>query len=155
MSTMNMSRFTIIHISVCLTNRRLTIPIDGSRKHKFQLSWIISSSNWRSHSTSSVALSRAMNFNSIVERAMHVCLEYFQDTAAPPSMKTYPLMNFESFLFDIQFAHPNTLVVLLKIQCNAVQNHEYILNSMTTLVGDDFTPHQYEEEKKVTNAYII
>ena len=44
----------------------------------------ISLKKYQSHSASSPALSKAMNSDSIVEQAMHVCLEDFQDTAAPP-----------------------------------------------------------------------
>ena len=43
----------------------------------------ISFQNYRS-SPSSPALFKAINSDSIMERAMHVCLEDFQDTAAPP-----------------------------------------------------------------------
>ena len=63
----------------------------------------ISSKNWHSHSASSVTLSRAMNSDFIVECAMHVYFEDFQDIVAPLSIKTYPLMDFESFISDIQF----------------------------------------------------
>jgi hypothetical protein len=34
---------------------------------------------------------------------MHVCLEDFQDTSALPNIKTYLLMDFVSFVTDIQF----------------------------------------------------
>ena len=64
----------------------------------------IFSTNWRSHSASSVALSKAMNSNSIVDLAMHVYLEDFQETAAPSKVNTYSLMDFKSFISDIQFA---------------------------------------------------
>ena len=60
-----------------------------------------------SHSASSPALSRAINSDSIVDRAMHVCLEDFQDIAAPPKVNTYPLVDFVSVLSDIQFASVN------------------------------------------------
>ena len=39
--------------------------------------------NCRSHSASSPVLSKATNFDSIMKRAIQVCLEDFQDTAAP------------------------------------------------------------------------
>ena len=58
----------------------------------------------RSHSASSPALSYAMNSDSIIDLAMHVCFENFQDTIAPPRVKTYSLVDFESFESDIQFA---------------------------------------------------
>ena len=56
----------------------------------------ISSKNYRSYSTSSPALSKAINADSIVERTMHVFLEDFQDTAAPPRVNTCPLVDFDS-----------------------------------------------------------
>ena len=49
----------------------------------------IFSKNWHSHSTSLVALSRAINSDSIVNREMHISLKKFQDTTIPPSMKIY------------------------------------------------------------------
>ncbi|CAL5433238.1 unnamed protein product [Camellia sinensis] len=72
----------------------------------------ISSRKWRSHSASSPALSKAMNSDSIVDLAMQVCLEDFQDTAAPPRVKTYPLVDFKSLVSDIQFAsqYPSSTV---------------------------------------------
>ena len=51
--------------------------------------------NCRSHSTSFPALSKAINFDSIVERAMQVCLKDFQDTVAPPRVNMYPLVDFD------------------------------------------------------------
>ena len=48
----------------------------------------ISSKNYRSHPASSPALFKAINFDSIVERAMQVCLEDFQDIVVPPRVKT-------------------------------------------------------------------
>ena len=56
----------------------------------------ISSNKFRSHSASSPALSKVMNSDSIVERAIHVCLDDFQDIAPPPIVKTYPLVDFVS-----------------------------------------------------------
>ena len=44
-----------------------------------------------------------LNSDSIVDLAIHVCFEDFQDTTAPLSVKTYPLVDFESFESDIQF----------------------------------------------------
>ena len=63
----------------------------------------ISSKNCRSHSASPT-LSKAMNSDSIVERVIHICLEDFQDTAAPPRVNTYPLVNFDSSESAIQLA---------------------------------------------------
>ncbi|GKD32033.1 hypothetical protein Tco_1242811 [Tanacetum coccineum] len=36
-----------------------------------------------------------------MDLAITVCLEYFQDIAAPPSVNTYPLVDLESFMSDI------------------------------------------------------
>ena len=60
--------------------------------------------NYRSHSASSSALSISINFNSIVEWAIRVCLKYFQDTVGPPRVKTYPLVDFNLSESAIQLA---------------------------------------------------
>ena len=52
----------------------------------------ISFKNYRNHSASFPALSKAINSDSIVEWAMPVSLKDFQDTAAPPRVNTYPLL---------------------------------------------------------------
>ena len=64
----------------------------------------IASRKWRSYSASSSALSKAINSNSIVDLAKQVYFEDFQDTVAPPTVKTYPLVDFESLVSNIQFA---------------------------------------------------
>src|SRR5262249_6607117 len=64
----------------------------------------MSSKKFLSHSASSAALSNAINSDSIVDRAIHVCLEDFHETAAPPNVKTYPLVDLVSVLSEIQFA---------------------------------------------------
>ena len=51
---------------------------------------------------SSLALSRAINFNSIMVFAIHISLENFHDTTVSPIIKTYPLMDFEYLKSDIQ-----------------------------------------------------
>ena len=61
----------------------------------------ISFKNCRSYSASSLALSKAINFNSIVKWTIHVCLKDFQDTAAPPRVNMYPLVYFNSLEFAI------------------------------------------------------
>ncbi|CAN8307660.1 unnamed protein product [Cochlearia groenlandica] len=63
-----------------------------------------SSKKLRSHSASWAALSRAINSDSTVDLAMTVCLEDFQDTAAPAMVKTYPLVDFEFLESAIQLA---------------------------------------------------
>ena len=88
-----MSKLTNIHITLYPTNLA-----DTGFNHLE-----ISFKNWRNHSISLVALSRVMNSDSIIERVIHVCWEDFQDITVPPSMKTYSLMDFESFISDIQF----------------------------------------------------
>ena len=45
-----------------------------------------------------------MNSDSIMERAIHVFLKDFQDTAAPPRVNTYPLVDFDSSESAIQLA---------------------------------------------------
>ena len=54
----------------------------------------------RSHSSSSAAFSKAMNSDFMVDLA----IKDFQDIAAHPSVKTYPLVDFEFFESDILFA---------------------------------------------------
>ena len=56
------------------------------------------------HSASSPALSKAMNSDFIVEQTIHVCLKDFQDSAAPPRVNTYPLVDFDSSESVIQLA---------------------------------------------------
>ena len=65
---------------------------------------IISIKKFRSLSTYSPALSRAPSSEIIVELAIHVFLEDFQETAPPPRVNTYPLVDFTSFDLVIQFA---------------------------------------------------
>ena len=38
----------------------------------------------------------------MVERAIHLCLEDFQDIDAPPKVKTYPLVDLDSIVLEIQ-----------------------------------------------------
>jgi len=53
-------------------------------------------------SASSPALCMAINSDFIVDWAIHVCLKDFQDTAAPPRVNTYPLVDFDSSESAIQ-----------------------------------------------------
>ena len=62
------------------------------------------SKKFLSNSASSAALSSAINSDSIVERAIHVCLEGFLETAEPPKINTYPLVYLVSILSEIQLA---------------------------------------------------
>ena len=57
-----------------------------------------------SHSASSTALSSAMNFDYIVDHAIHDYLEDFHKTVASLNVKTYPLVNFVYELSKIQLA---------------------------------------------------
>jgi hypothetical protein len=63
----------------------------------------ISSKKFQSHSTSSLALSREINFYSIMDLAMHIFLEDFHDKTTPPSMKTYSLNVRHSININIHF----------------------------------------------------
>ena len=65
----------------------------------------ISSRNYRNHFTFSPALFKAINFDSIVEWVTQVCLEDFQDIAAPPRVKMYPLVDFDFSESAIQLHH--------------------------------------------------
>ena len=64
----------------------------------------ISFKNYRSHFASSPALSKAINIDSIVERAIHVYFKDLQDTVAPPRVNMYPLVDFDSSESAIQLA---------------------------------------------------
>ena len=64
----------------------------------------ISYKNYRSHYASSLAISKAINYDSIIDRAIHICLEDFQDTAAPSRVNMYPLVDFDSSESGIQLA---------------------------------------------------
>ena len=57
--------------------------------------------NYQSHSASFPALSKAINSDSIIERAMQVYLKDFQYTSVPPRVKMYPLLDFDSSEFAI------------------------------------------------------
>ena len=57
-----------------------------------------------SHSTSKLVFSKAINSTSIVDRVVQVCFAIFQETALPPMIKTYPLVDFISSESEIQFA---------------------------------------------------
>ena len=72
----------------------------------------MSSMKRRSHSTSSPLLSKAINSDSIVDRAITVCLEDFHDTAAPVSVNTYSIVDFEFLALDIQIAsqYPSNII---------------------------------------------
>ena len=64
----------------------------------------ISFKKCQDHFASSPLLSKAINFDFIVERVMQVCLKDFQDIVAPPRVKMYPLVDFDFSEFTIQFA---------------------------------------------------
>jgi hypothetical protein len=57
---------------------------------------------FKNHLASSPTLSKVMNSNFIVYLAIYICLEDFHDTSAPPSVKTYILVDFEFLMSDIQ-----------------------------------------------------
>lgn len=64
----------------------------------------MSSKRFFNHYASSIALSRTLNSNSIVERGIHVCLVDFQETSSLPNVKTCPLVDLDVVLSKIQFA---------------------------------------------------
>ena len=53
---------------------------------------------------SDLAFSKATNSDSMVDLAMQVCLDDFQETAPPGSLNTYPLVGFTSSVSEIQLA---------------------------------------------------
>ena len=67
----------------------------------------MSSRKFRSHSASSPALSKAMTSNSMVDRAIHVCLEDLHDIVALPKVNIYQLVDLDSKLSEIQLTSLN------------------------------------------------
>ena len=67
----------------------------------------ISAKRFLNHSTSKLTFSKTINSVSIANRVMQVCLVDFPEIALPPRMKTYPLVDFISFEFEIQFVSLN------------------------------------------------
>ena len=63
----------------------------------------MSSMKWHSHLASSQHLFKAINSNSIVDRATTIYLEDFHDAVALASVNTYPLVDFKFLPLDIQF----------------------------------------------------
>jgi hypothetical protein len=61
----------------------------------------ISFKKYQSQLTSSPTLSRVIKFNFIVNFVIYVCLEDFHNTTAPPSVKTYPLVDFKYLVSNI------------------------------------------------------
>jgi len=53
---------------------------------------------------SSPVLSKTIDYDSIMDLVIHICLEDFDDTITPPSVKIYPLVDFRSLVLDIQLA---------------------------------------------------
>lgn len=74
-----------------------------------------------------------MNSNSMVYLANNVCLKDFQDIAAPPSVKIYPLVDFELFESNIQFAslYPSKTTGSLPSE---VHNFWYIVYNLMPLL---------------------
>ena len=103
MSTTNMSRLTVIYKILCPQYHCLIVAVMHMAGTGFGHNGI-SFKDYRSHSAFSPTLSKAMNSYFIVEQAIHVCLEDFQDTAAPSRVNTYPLVEFDSSEFAIQLA---------------------------------------------------
>lgn len=62
----------------------------------------MSTTKWRSHPTSSLYLCKGTNLDFIVKEAIAIYLDDFHDTTASVDVNTYPLVDFESFILDIQ-----------------------------------------------------
>ena len=103
MSTKNVCTLTIINKVLCPKYHCLIIAVNAYGRHWFSHSGI-SFKNYRSHYASSPALSKAINFDSIVEWDMQVCFENFQDNIALRRLKMYLLIDFNSSESAIQFA---------------------------------------------------
>ena len=67
----------------------------------------ISANRFLSHLVSELALSKAIYLAFIVDQVIQVCLDDFQETAPPPRVKTYPLVDFISLELEIQLASIN------------------------------------------------
>ena len=101
----------------------------------------ISFKNCRNHSTSSPVLSKIINSDSIVERAMQVCLKYFQDIAALPRVNTYPLVDFDSSKSAIQIV---SLYLQVQVDTFHISKHFfwYSSSSLLLIVGQSNNHHQ-------------
>ena len=62
-----------------------------------------------------------MNSDSIVERAMQICLKEFQDIVAPPRVNTYPLVDFNFSESAIQLVS-----LYLQVQVDTVHISRHI-----------------------------
>ena len=80
-----------------------------------------------------------MNSDSIVERAIHVCLDDFQDIDPPPIVKTYPLVDIISGDPVILFAslYPSRTTGFC---CNAKHSFEFHLSisKLSSLPTNDY-----------------
>ena len=103
MSMTNVSRLTVVYKVLCPRYRCLIIAVNTYAGTDLGHNGI-SFKNCRSHSASSPALSKAINSDSIVEHAIHVFLQDFQDTVTPPRVNIYPLVDFDSSKSAIQLA---------------------------------------------------
>ena len=83
---------TVAWLSQCIETDRATLVHKG-----------ISANRFLSHSTSELALSKAINLASIADQVMQVCLDDFQEITPPIRVKTYPLVDFISLELEIQF----------------------------------------------------
>ena len=63
----------------------------------------MSSKNYRNYSASSLALFKTINSDFIMEQTMQYYLDDFLDTTVPLRVKIYPLIDFDSSEFAIQF----------------------------------------------------
>ena len=95
--------------------------------------------NFGAISASSSTLSKAMNLDSIVERAIHVCLDDFQDIAPPPIVKMYPLVDFV-LVYPVFNWHHYILQEQLDICCNVKHSFGYHLSipKLSSLPTNDY-----------------
>jgi len=94
MPTMDVSKLTVIYKILCARYRCLIIAMNAYNGHYLDYKGI-SFRFCRSHFASSPTLSKVITSDSIVEHAMQVCLEDFQDMTAPLRVKMYPLVDFD------------------------------------------------------------
>lgn len=74
--------------------------IDGTGFSHLEISY----KKWCNHYASSPHLSKVKNLDSIVDHAIIICLEDFQDIVALAKVNAYLLVDFESFILNAQFA---------------------------------------------------
>jgi len=100
MSTMYMSKLTIIHTTLCPSTYWLIIIMDiivGTSLDQYGIFY----KKFLIHSASSIALSRVINSDFIINPVIYIFLEDFHDRTTPLSVNTYPPVDFEFLVLDI------------------------------------------------------